>query len=454
MTEPVSNAPEPLQDQVGELLRAYGSGAYDETRLLLASLRDADVANLLRALPPRMRQLIWEILDPDIANRSLQHLEEDVRGELLESMDTSQLVAAADDLDADDFADILHQLPRRITDEVLGSLDAVDRARVEAVLPYADDCAGGLMDTDTITVRPRHALELVLRYLRLRKELPASTDSLIVVNSRDEYVGLLPLAKLLTSDPSVTVREVMDSDTAAIHVDQPDTEVARIFSTQDLISAPVVDDDGKLVGRITIDDVVDVILEDAGEAVLSPAGLDVDNDAFAPIMRSFRRRGLWLVINLATAFIAAAVINVFEETIAKVVALAVLMPIVASMGGIAGTQTLTLVIRGMALGHVGRANLVYLLNREFLVAVLNGLLLAVIVAVFAALAFQDLSLGYIIAAAMLINIVVAAIAGSLLPSLLNWLGIDPAIAGGVVLTTVTDVTGFFVFLGLATLVYA
>ena len=445
---------EPLQDTVSELLRTYGSGAYDETRLLLASLRAPDVADLLSSLPPRMRQIIWEILDSDTANRSLQHLDEDVRGELLESMDTSRLVAAADDLDTDDFADILHQLPQRITDEVLGSLDAADRARVEAVLSYADDVAGGLMDTDTITVRPRHALELVLRYLRLRKELPASTDSLIVVNSRDEYVGLLPLAKLLTSDPSVTVREVMDSDTPAINVAEPDTEVARTFSTLDLISAPVVDDDGKLVGRITIDDVVDVILEDAGEAVMGPAGLDVDNDAFAPIMRSFRRRGLWLTINLATAFIAAAVINVFEETIAKVVALAVLMPIVASMGGIAGTQTLTLVIRGMALGHVGRANLLYLLNREFLVSVLNGLLLALIVAVFAALAFNDLSLGYIIAAAMLINIIVAAITGSLLPSLLNWLGIDPAIAGGVVLTTVTDVTGFFVFLGLATLVYA
>lgn len=447
---------QPLQDQLGELFNTFGggAGAADESRLLLASLRPPDIANLLESMPPHMRRVTWELLEPENSTQVLQHLAEDVRSEFLESMDTSQLVAAADDLATDDFADILHQLPARITQDVLAKLDAVDRARVESVLSYADDSAGGLMDTDTITVRPRHALELVLRYLRLRKELPLATDSLIVVNSRDEYVGQLSLAKLLTSDPSVTVREVMDSDAPVISVDMPDTEVAHIFSDQDLISAPVLDDQGRLLGRITIDDVVDVILEDAEEAVLGPAGLDTEDDFFAPIMKSFKRRSLWLTINLLTAFVAAAVINVFEETISKVVALAVLMPIVASMGGIAGTQTLTLVIRGMALGHVGRANLLYMVNREFLVAALNGVLLAAIVALAAAAAFQDRMLGYVIAVAMLTNIIVAAIAGALLPSLLNRLNIDPAIAGGVVLTTITDVTGFFVFLGLATLVYA
>ncbi len=450
--------PSPTADQpaakLAEVIRVYGSGSAEETRVLLASLRAPEIAHVLESIPSQMRHVMWELLEEEPRNQTLQHLGEEVRGEFLEDMDTAQLVAVADDLDTDDFADILQQLPHTITQQVLRSLDARDRARVEAVLPYDEDSAGGLMNTDTITVRPRYALELVLRYLRLRKDLPETTDALIVVNSRDEYVGMLPFAKLLTSDPTVTVREVMDTEAPAINVDSPDTDVARMFSELDLVSAAVVDDSGKLLGRITIDDVVDVIIEDADEAVLVQAGLDVDEDTFAPIRKSLRRRAVWLGINLITAFIAAAVINAFEDTIAKVVALAVLMPIVASMGGIAGTQTLTLVIRGQALGHVGRANLLWLLNREFIIAALNGMLWAALVAVTAALAFQDVNLGLVIAAAMVITIVVAAVAGSLLPTILRQMKIDPAIAGGVVLTTITDVTGFFVFLGLASLVYA
>ena len=441
-------------DKLDAVVRNYTSQSQVETKLLLASLRPAEIANTLAAFPPKVRLVIWDLLEADTRNQTLQHLNEEVRADLLEIMDTDQLVAVGENLEADDFADILHQLPQSIADQVLDALSYQDRARVEAVLPYDEDSAGGMMNTDTITVRPRHALELVFRYLRMAKSLPDTTDALIVVNSRDEYVGMLPLAKLLTSDPTVTVREVMDSDIPAINVNAPDTEVARMFSDDDLVSAAVVDDDGKLLGRITIDDVVDVIIEDADEAVLARAGLDLDEDTFAPIKKSLRRRATWLGINLITAFIAAAVINLFEETIVKVVALAVLMPIVASMGGIAGTQTLTLVIRGEALGHLGRNNLMWLLNREFVVAVLNGLLWASLVAVTAAIAFQDYYLGLVIATAMVITIVIAAISGSLLPSLLKRMGIDPAIAGGVVLTTITDVTGFFVFLGLATLVYA
>ena len=383
----------------------------------------------------------------------LQHLGDEVRAEFLEAMDTAQLVAAADDMETDDFADILQQLPSTISEQVLASLDASDRARVEAVLSFPEDSAGGLMNTDSITVRPRHTLELVLRYLRLRKELPLGTDALIVVNSEDHYLGMLPLAKVLTSDPSVTVREIMDSEAPAMRVDQPDTEIARVFSERDLISAAVVDDEGRLLGRITIDDVVDVIIEDAEEAVLGPAGLDVDEDTFAPVHRAVRRRAMWLGINLLTAFAAAAVISVFEETIIKVVALAVLMPVVASMGGIAGTQTLTLVIRGQALGQLNRRNMFWMLNREFVIAALNGLLWATLVAIAAVLLFDDTTLGWVIATAMIVTILVAAVAGSLLPGILRKLGIDPAIAGGVVLTTITDVVGFFAFLGLASLVY-
>ncbi len=450
----MSTAPEQPIDIAKEVIRTASDMQAAETKVILASLRPAEVANLLESNPPKVREVLWELLDEEIRNQTLQHLAEEIRSEFLEEMDTEQLVAVADELDTDDFADLLQQLPQTITSQVLAALDARDRARVEAVLSYDEDSAGGLMNTDTVTIRPRHALELVFRYLRMRKDLPETTDALIVVNSRDEYVGMLPFSKLLTSDPTVTVREVMDTEAPAIPVDMADTEVARLFSERDLVSAPVVDEGGHLLGRITIDDVVDVIIEDADEAVLARAGLDIDEDTFAPIAKSVRRRAVWLGINLITAFIAAAVINLFEDTIAKVVALAVLMPIVASMGGIAGTQTLTLVIRGEALGHIGRGNLLWLLNREFIVAVLNGLLWASLVAITAAFAFQDLSLGLVIATAMVITIIVAAVSGSLLPGILRQLNIDPAIAGGVVLTTITDVTGFFVFLGLATWVYA
>ncbi len=442
----------PLQDKLSELIEAYGLGSLAETQLLVASLRPAELARLLESLPPKMRDVIWGILDDDTSNHALHHLNEEVRGSFLDSMDTKQLVAAADELATDDFADILHQLPERITQEVLESLDARDRARVEAVLEYADDCAGGLMDTDTVTVRPRHALELVIRYLRLRKDLPDSTDNLIVVNSRDEYVGILPLAKLLTSDPSVTVREVMVSDRPAIPVDLEDTEVARIFTQQDLISAPVVDDTGKLLGRITIDDVVDVILDDATEAVMNPAGLDVEDDSFAPVFKSFQRRSLWLTINLATAFLAAAVINLFEETIAKVVALAVLMPIVASMGGNAGTQSLTVAVRAIATKDLTSSNVWRVIRRECIVGLINGLIFALVMGVVGILWFGGPELGYVIAAAMVINLVVAGFAGTVIPVLLDRAGIDPALASGAFVTTVTDVVGFFAFLGLAAVV--
>lgn len=443
-----------FQDRLDEVIESFGSGTLEETRYLLESLRPQEIANVLTSTPPKMRWVLWELLDEEQENQVLQYLGEDVRARFLESMDPAQLLAAADELDTDDFADILQELPDTLSAEVLAAMDAKDRARLEAVLSYDEESAGGIMNTDTITVQPRHAVELVLRYLRLRRDLPDPLDALIVVNKQDEYLGVLPVSRLLTADVSVTVREIMDTDATSIPVDMADTEVARIFAEQDLVSAPVIDTEGRLVGRITIDDVVDVIVADAEEALLAPAGLDLDEDTFAPILVTARRRALWLGINLLTAFLASAVINLFEDTIAKVVALAVLMPIVASMGGIAGTQTLTLVIRGIALGHIGRANLGYLLNREFLVACLNGLLLAGVVAAAAATVFQDLLLGGVIAVAMVVNLLVAGVAGSLLPSVLRAMKIDPALAGGVVLTTITDVAGFFVFLGLATLAYA
>ena len=443
----------PDQQHFEEVLEGISRGSAADIKVLLASLRPSEVAGVLEANMPATRRIIWGLVDEEVRNQSLQYLQDDVRAEFLEAMDTAQLVAVADDLDTDDFADILQQLPTTITDQVLENLDSRDRARVESVLPYPEDSAGGLMNTDTITVRPRHAVELVLRYLRLRRDLPATTDALIVVNSRDEYLGMLPLTKLLTADATVTVREIMNTEEPAIHVGEADTEIAKLFSERDLISAPVVDDNGFLLGRITIDDVVDVIIEDAEEALLAPAGLVVDEDTFAPVRRAVRRRAIWLGINLVTALMAAAVISLFEDTIVKVVALAVLMPVVASMGGIAGTQTLTLVIRGQATGQLGRNNMLWMLNREFVIAALNGMLWATIVALGASYFFDDPRLGLVIAVAMVATILIAAVAGSLLPSLLRRMDIDPAIAGGVVLTTITDVAGFFIFLGLASWIY-
>jgi magnesium transporter len=443
-----------FKEQINRLVELDHAGQHDESRYMLASLRPVEIAHLLESMPPDTRRVLWDLCDDNVGTQVLANLSEEVREEFLNSMAPRDLAEAAMELETDDSADLLQSLPDTIANQVLALMDQRDRARLEAVLSYPEDSAGGLMNTDTVTVRPRHALEIVLRYLRLRKDLPETTDALIVVNSRDEYLGMLPITKIVTSDPSVTVREVMDSAAPAIPDDTPDDEVARIFSELDLVSAPVVDRDGRLLGRITIDDVVDVILEDAQEAVLAPAGLDLDEDTFAPVQKAFRRRAVWLGINLVTAVLAAAVINMFEETIVKVVALAVLMPIVASMGGIAGTQTLTLVIRGLSLGQVGEANLMWLLNREFLIAVFNGLFWAALIAIGAAVLFSDLMLAVVLATAMIVNIIVAAISGVLLPGFLTSLKIDPAIAGGVILTTITDVCGFFTFLGLATWAYA
>lgn len=338
--------------------------------------------------------------------------------------------------------------------EVLSAMSESDRQRVESVLSYDEETAGGLMDTDTVSVRPHLTLDVVLRYLRRHEALPKSTDNLFVVSRQDKFIGLLPLTRLLTADPSVTVREIMLTDVEPIPANMQDHEVAQLFAKYDWITAPVVDDKNRLLGRITIDDVVDVIREDADHSLMSLAGLDEEEDTFAPVKRTVPRRAIWLGINLLTALLASWVINLFQGTIDKVVALAVLMPIVASMGGVAGSQTLTVVIRGMALGQVGRSNLRWLLSRELISGALNALLWSAVMGGIAALWFGDLRIALIIIAAMAINLVTAAFAGTLLPVALRAMRIDPALAGGVALTTVTDVVGFMSFLGLATWFFA
>jgi magnesium transporter len=423
--------------------------------MLNKGMRPVEVAHLLEKTPPRERRIVWNLLNPEIEGEVLQHLGEDIQAEIVSDLDAAEILAMTESLDVDDLADILQQLPDTVMQEMLQNMDLQNRQRVEAVLSYPDDTAGGLMNTDTVTIRPDITVETALRYLRRHSEIPDSTDSIFVVSrKRNALIGVLPITRLLTSDPQMLVREIMKTENDhAIPADLPEREVARIFEQRDLISAPVINQDRQLLGRITIDDVVDVIREDADHSLMSMAGLDEDEDTFAPVLKTSRRRAVWLGINLITAFLASAVIGLFEATIDQVVALAVLMPIVASMGGIAGSQTLTLVIRGQALGHIERHNIGWLFNRELIVSIINGSLWAVVVAAIAVLWFQDMTIGIVIAMAIVINLVAGAMAGSLLPLTLKQAGIDPALAGGVLLTTITDVVGFFAFLGLATFFY-
>ncbi len=442
------------QLKLDQLSSALDSGTFVDVRRMLNGLAAADVAHLLESSPPKFRRILWELVEVEKEGEVLGELGDELQLLFLSDMDAAEVVQITEGLEDDDIADILQQLPGRVTREVLHSMDSQDRARIEQVLTYPEDTAGGLMNTDTITIRARFTLDVVLRYLRRLDEIPEMTDNLIVVNLADQYIGLLPLRTLLVSDPSSSVREMMNTEVEPITADVPDSEVARLFERNDWVSAPVVDNTGKLLGRITIDDVVDVIREDADHSFMSMAGLDEDEDTFSPILRTAPRRAIWLGANLITAFIASGFINLFQDTIEKVVALAVLMPIVASMGGVAGTQTLTILVRGIAMGQVGKNNQAWLIKREVVVGLLNGALWAGVVAVAASLWFEDWNLGIIIAAAMVINLVCAAFTGAVLPIVMTRFKIDPALAGGVVLTTVTDVIGFVSFLGLATLFYA
>jgi len=443
---------EKSQKRLQSFAEALESGRLVTIRRMVNELHTAEIAHLLESLPPSERELVWEMVEPEKDGDILSYVNDDVRAKLIRQMETDELVAAAESLETDDLADILQDLPDMVIHEVLQSMSEQDRFRLEAVLSYPEDTAGGLMNIDTVTVRPNVTIDVVLRYMRLRGQLPQMTDHLYVVNRNDQFLGLLSLADIITKDPSQMVGQVMAHDFEPIPANMSAKEVAELFEKRDLITAPVVDDDGKLLGRITIDDVVDVIRDEAEHSIMSMAGLDEEDDIFAPVVVSSRRRGIWLGVNLITALIASWVISQFEATIEKVVALAVLMPIVASMGGIAGSQTLTLVIRGMALGHIGSANAKRILIKELAVGGLNGLLWAIVVAVVSSVWFGNYMIGLIIAAAMLINLVAAALAGATIPLLMRRMGIDPALSSSVVLTTITDVVGFFAFLGLATLI--
>jgi len=441
----------PVKTDLGLLREALESGALRQVRNLVRSLHPAEIADLLESLPPAERAIVWDLVEDSDDGDVLLELNDEVRAGIIDGMEAAELVAATEGMDLDDLADFVADLPEAVTQQVIRSLSDQDKERLQSVLAYPEDSAGGLMNPDTISVRPDVSVEVVLRYLRMLTDIPDKTDAVFVVDRDGRYLGALYMSRLVSRDPAATVISIMDAAVEPIPCELPAQEVAREFKNRDLVSGPVIDADGKLIGQITVDDVVDVIEEQAEHVVLSMAGLDEDDDMFAPVVASVRRRAVWLGINLATAFLASAVVAQFEATLSQVVVLAVLMPVVASMGGIAGSQTLTLMIRGLALGRVEDSNARSVMIKECSVGLLNGVAWAVVVGIVTVIFFSTWEVGVIIAAAITLNLIVAALAGFLIPLGMQRLNIDPALAGSVVLTTVTDVVGFLTFLGLGAL---
>ncbi|HEV7715513.1 MAG TPA: magnesium transporter [Steroidobacteraceae bacterium] len=433
------------------LRAALGQGTLRSAHRMVNALHPAEIALLIESLPPAQRELVWDMVDPELEGEVLVELNDSVRAQLMEGMEAEELLAVAEGMELDDLADLVSDLPETVTLQLLKSLDSQDRERLRTVLSFEDDTAGGLMNTDAVSLRPDVAVDVVLRYLRMRGDLPEKTDRLFVVDRRDSYLGTVPLTRLLTSDPDLTVGELLESEAPRIDPETTSHDVAQLFQDRDLLSAAVVSKEGRLLGRITIDDVVDVIRQEAEHSVLSMAGLSDQEDVFAGVLVSTRRRMFWLGINLLTAILAGLVVRRFEGTIEKVAALAALMPIVASMGGIAGTQTVTLIIRGLALGQIQWSNARWLLFKEIAVGGLNGVIWAAVIGAITTVWFGTWKIAAIIAAAMLINLLAAASVGVLVPLTLRRLNIDPALSAGVILTTFTDCIGFATLLGLGAL---
>jgi magnesium transporter len=437
--------------RLAALRGALREGSWRGAARMIGAMHPAEIARLIESLPPAQREVVWNFVEPETEGAVLVELNENVRQSLIDGMDANELLAAAENMELDDLADVVGDLPEAVSLQLVKSMDQQDRERLKTVLSYEPDTAGGLMNTDTVSVRADVTVEVVLRYLRMRGELPDKTDRLFVVDRDDRYLGTVALTRLLTEDPEKTVGDLIDPEAPRITPETPAHDVARLFQDRDLVSAAVVEANGKLLGRITVDDVVDVIREEAAHEVLSSAGLADEEDVFAGIVPSTRRRLVWLGINLLTAFLAAAVVGRFVGTIEKVAALAALMPIVASMGGIAGTQTVTLIIRGIALGQVEWVNARWLLWKEIAVGGLNGLIWAAVVGAVTIAWYKTWKIAAIIAAAMLINLLAAATVGVIVPLVLKRMRIDPALSAGVILTTFTDCIGFATLLGLGAL---
>ena len=421
----------------------------NQIRRLLNDMSSSEIAHALESSPPKQRSIIFSLLETEEEGDVLFELGEEIQQDLISNISNEELSEAVKELELDEIVDILQNLPEERMKTILSNMSKVDRQRIEMGLTFPENTAGGLLNTDVISVRPNNSIKEVLSYLRDQKELQESTDKIFVVNNDNNYLGELPISKIITTDPVMNVREIMETDIPAIDVNLEDKDVATIFERNNLISSAVIDHKGQLIGRITIDDVVDVIREDADQNLLGMAG--VAEDTFAPPGRAAKSRVFWLAMNLVTAFIAASTINIFQDVIDKIVYLAVLMPIVASMGGVAATQTLTIVLRGLTLEQINTSNIKWLFKRELAVSIINGIVLSTLVAISTYLWFQDYTLAVLIASALVINLISSVIAGILVPLILRKLNQDPAIGGSVVVTTVTDVVGFFSFLGLATI---
>jgi len=437
------------KDTLEILLDESANLSINQIKRLLNKMNSAELAHSLESSPPKQRKLLWSLIDDKDEGDVLADLGDEIQQELLFDISNEELSEIVSDLELDEIVDILQQLPENRMKMILGKMSSRDRTRIELALIYPEDSAGGLLNTDVISVRPNHSIEVVMNYLRAQDELPKNTDKIFVVSAEDLYLGELSITKLLTSDINLTVKEVMDTDITPINDDQDDKEVSTLFERNDLISSAVVDKNKKLLGRITIDDVVDVIKEDADQNLLGMAG--IAEDTFQPPARAARSRVFWLSMNLLTAFLAAMTINIFEDVLKEVFFLAVLMPIVASMGGVAATQTLTIVLRGLTLEQINSSNLSYLFKRELAVAILNGIVLANLIGLITFAWFGDITLALLISAALIINLIISGIAGIFVPIILRRFKQDPAIAGSVVVTTVTDVVGFISFLGLGTI---
>lgn len=454
-----------LQSQlarVSELLEQHAAGSDSADPLLqreqvsllqseVDALHPADVAHILEALPPEQRLALWKLVRADRDGEILLEVSDAVRESLLADMDRPELLAAAGQLDADDLAALAEDLPEDVLDELMHRLNAEQRERVQSVMSWGDDRVGALMDFDMVTLREDVTLETVLRYLRRLRELPEHTDKLFVVNKESVLTGVLPIRWLLVNDPAREVSEVMAADANTFHPDEDVVDVAQAFERYDLVTAPVVDHEGRLIGRLTIDAMVDVLREESDAEVRERFGLRQDEDIFAPVWNSLRNRWAWLAINLVTAFIASRVIGVFEHSIHQLVALATLMPIVAGIGGNSGNQTITMIVRAFALDQVSPTSAKRLLRKELSVALLNGLIWGGVIGVVAWLLYDNGALGLVMTAAMVLNLLLAALMGVLIPMTLLKLGRDPAMGSSVMITALTDSGGFFIFLGLATL---
>ena len=421
-------------------------------RSKLSSLSPYEIARLLEAMEPRNREILWRMVDQEDEGEVLKELVEDIRQNFINEMDANQIIAAIQDLELDDLADILSDLPDQITDEVIRALDRQVQIRLESVMSFGEDTAGGLTNPNILSMRRGLNIKGLIRYLRSLEKLPENTNYIYVINRSNEYIGSVKLVDLFTEDTDASIEGIMDSEIIPISASSSADQVITTFQNLDLISLPVVDKKNRLLGEITVDDVVDAIQDQANSEIFNMAGLDDEDDIFAPILVSSKRRAIWLGANLFTAFVVASAVSLFQSTIDQIVILAVLMPIVASMGGVAGNQTLILVIRGIAMGKIQRSNALRLLSKEIMVSLVNGFFWAIIVSFFAVLIFQtSWEIGIIVGASMLLNIFASAIAGVTIPFVLKRVGIDPALASGVMMTTLTDVLAFVTFLGLATL---